>query len=120
MRSSSFVLAVSFVLAIGLATNCLAVGVTVAGKEECKCSPLVAKGIVPDTLNNLKLAFTFPAVGKIVNGIVGHFKAMLGQFGVKTRKQLPEPTEVKTPKPKKKIARKIKKKKRVKIPRRAM
>ncbi len=61
-----------------------AVGYDVAGKEKCVCSPLVARGIYPDTLNNLKEALVLPKLGFLAERLAQEIKAILGQFGVQS------------------------------------
>ncbi|MFH1114820.1 MAG: hypothetical protein V1792_12970 [Pseudomonadota bacterium] len=61
-----------------------AVGYDVAGKEKCVCSPLTARGIYPDTLNNLKEALILPRLGYIAERLAQEIKAVLGQFGIRS------------------------------------
>ena len=51
------------------------------GKEECTCNPLVARGIIPDPLNSLKEAVTFPQVGPALDQMAAGVKELIGQFG---------------------------------------
>lgn len=143
MRSLIVALAVCTMFLFFLAGRAQAVGFDVVGKEDCKCSPLVARGIVPDTLNKLKEAFVFPSLFVVVERMAGEIRAIVGQFGVKpmaaVQPPLPAPslekkTEAKEkpvemkplkekPKDKKKKTAKKKpgsKKKRIKQPPRAM
>ncbi len=83
MRSLIVALAVCTMFLSALAGRAQAVGFNVVGKEDCKCSPLVARGIVPDTLNNLKEAFVFPSLFVVVERMAGEIKAIVSQFGVK-------------------------------------
>ncbi|HMK33798.1 MAG TPA: hypothetical protein VK463_01940 [Desulfomonilaceae bacterium] len=80
MRSISIAL-VSICLAAALVGNSYAVGLYVVGKEDCDCSPLVARGIVPDTLNKMKEAFLFPQIAEVLDRIGIEVKAMLAGLG---------------------------------------
>jgi hypothetical protein len=78
----SFVIAVvAFCLATAVAGNSFAVGLYVVGKEECDCSPLVAKGIVPDTVNKLSEAFLFPQIAAALDQAGKEVRGMLAGFG---------------------------------------
>lgn len=61
-----------------------AVGYDIAGKEKCVYSPLVARGVIPDTLNNIKEALVFPRLGFLAERLASEIKAILGQFGIKS------------------------------------
>jgi len=82
MRSSLISVAVICLLAVFLANDAEAVGLTAVGKEDCVCSPLVERGIVPDTLNKLKLAFEFPQLSMVLDRLALDVRGILGQFGV--------------------------------------
>jgi hypothetical protein len=78
----SFVIAVvAICLATALMGNAFAVGLYVVGKEDCDCSPLVAKGIVPDTVNKLTEALLFPQIAAVLDQIGQQVRAMLAGFG---------------------------------------
>lgn len=81
MRSLVVALIACMLVVGALAQRSEAVGFQVVGKEECKCSPLVARGIVPDTLNKLKEAFVFPSLVVAVERVAGEFRAVVSQFG---------------------------------------
>jgi hypothetical protein len=87
MRSFS----IAAVVIIALATACVdrsySAGTYVVGKEECNCSPLIARGIIPDPLNKLSEALLLPQVAMVLDKIVVGIKDMMGQFG-------PTPAEV--------------------------
>ncbi len=72
-------------MAIALATACVgnvhAVGLYAVGKEECNCSPLVARGIIPDPLNRLHEALLLPQLAMILDKIAVGIKDMVGQIG---------------------------------------
>jgi hypothetical protein len=72
---------VSIVLAIACVGNVHAVGLYAVGKEECNCSPLVARGIIPDPLNKLKEALLLPQMAMVLDKIVVEIKGMIGQVG---------------------------------------
>lgn len=117
------------------------VGYYVVGKD-CQCCPLTAKGIVPDTLNTFKYAFTFPWLISTLDVIAIEARTLLGQMGVgstsfasmpsteepkdTTKKKEPEVSEKpQTSKespadPNKKQPRKITRKTKVKVPPRAL
>jgi hypothetical protein len=58
-----------------------AVGLYVVGKEDCECSPLAARGIVPDTLNKLKEAFLVAHIAAALDKVAVEIKGMVDQFG---------------------------------------
>jgi hypothetical protein len=59
----------------------MAVGLYVAGKDDCKCSPLVAAGIVPDSLNTLSELPIWSALRTIVERMAAEFRVVFGQVG---------------------------------------
>lgn len=107
-----------------------AVGYDVAGKEKCICSPLVARGVYPDTLNNVTEALVLPKLGFLAERLAREIKAILGQFGVKSegdpRGRVESAKgilgqEIGPGKEKKRLAEtKKRKKRRVKLPPRAL
>ncbi len=54
-----------------------AVGLYVVGKEDCNCSPLVARGIVPDTLNLLTDALLFPHIAVALDKVALEIQSVL-------------------------------------------
>jgi len=82
MRSFTIALAICLFSAVSFTGNAGAVGLQAVGKEECVCDPLVARGIVPDTLNKIKLALVFPEFGIALDRFAVEMKAILGQFGL--------------------------------------
>jgi hypothetical protein len=118
MRSFVVTMAVCALLATGFAANALAVGVYVAGQEPCKCSPLVAAGIIPDALNNLAALPFWSVLNSVAERLAGGFQGLLNQTGTAPMLAAAEPeapapsiaAEEKKPvvKAKKKKARKIK------------
>lgn len=83
MRLPAVTVVVCAIFLGALAEHAGAAGFYVVGKEDCKCSPLVARGIVPDTLNKLKEAFVFPSLVVVVERVAGEIKSIVSQFGVK-------------------------------------
>ena len=73
-------------MTIALAAACVgnvhAVGVYAVGKEQCNCSPLVARGIIPDPLNKLHEVLLFPQLAMILDKIAVGIKDMVGQVGM--------------------------------------
>jgi hypothetical protein len=84
MRYLVIATVLSILVLSGMSDSARAVGYDVAGKEECVCSPLVARGIYPDTLNNLKEALVLPKLGFLAERLAQEIKAILGQFGVQS------------------------------------
>jgi hypothetical protein len=121
MRSFLIVAAICVLLLSVLPVGAQAAGMIVKGKEECKCSPLVAQGVVPDTLNKLSHAFLFPSVFSVVDRIAGEVKNMFAQFGVAAPAHAAEAPAPPPPEPavKEKQEKKPKKpaaKRRIKVP----
>lgn len=106
MRSLVVAVTVCIMIAGALAQRSEAVGFEVVGKEDCKCSPLVARGIIPDTLNKLKEAFVFPSLFVVVERVAGEIKAITSQFGAKpmaaVEPSIPPPALEKKTEPKEK------------------
>ncbi|MCX5862326.1 MAG: hypothetical protein NTW27_09450 [Deltaproteobacteria bacterium] len=139
MRAIIIVVAISVFLWGDCVSNSYAVGYYSVGKEDCACSPLVARGIVPDTLNQLKEALMLPRLGSVLERLAVDFREMLTQFAAKpndtvsepvTRKEPPveieEPTKVEKknitigkPNKLKKVVKDPSKKKRLKVPTKA-
>ncbi len=78
---AALIAALCIVLAAVFAGQSHAVGLYVVGKEDCDCSPLVAKGIVPDTLNKLKEAFLIPHLAYALDKLAQEIQAMLVSAG---------------------------------------
>ncbi len=120
-----------------------AAGMVVKGKEPCDCPSLVARGIIPDPLNRLADMLYFPQVASALDSVAVEVRSMLppAEEGatVEPEEQAKEPKEKSTleekpEKPakeaiqpaekKKRVAQSKKpspkKKKRVKVPSRAM
>ncbi|MGO9570199.1 MAG: hypothetical protein ACLP5H_21935 [Desulfomonilaceae bacterium] len=81
MRSLIIAVVVTIALAAAYVGNVHAVGLYAVGKEECNCSPLVARGIIPDPLNKLHEALMFPQLAVILDKIAMGIKDMVGQVG---------------------------------------
>ena len=63
-----------------------AIGNYVVGQEKCDRTSLNARGIIPDTMNKIKEVFVVPSfVVKAIDTVAGEVKAILSQFGIKTR-----------------------------------
>jgi hypothetical protein len=130
-RKSMRYLVVAGVLAL-MATvvgvqGALATGYVAVGKEECKCDPLIARGVVPDTLNKLHHALVFPTIISLLDKISVEGRAILAQFRadrevVATSDEALTPPEKAEEKKEPTVAPKKKptKKKRVKVPPRAL
>ena len=81
MRSFIVTMAVCALLATGFAANALAVGVYVAGKEDCKCSPLVAAGVIPDPLNTLASLPVWRVLNAVAERLAAGVQGLLNQTG---------------------------------------
>lgn len=68
---------VTLALVPGLVGTALSAGYQVVGKEPCNCSPLVARGIYPDTLNKLHDAVYFPTVLAAVDQVAMDLKSVV-------------------------------------------
>ena len=116
MHSFRCAVVIGVLLVTGMVGNAFAVGMSVPGREECKCPELVAAGIIPDTLNQLSFMAQLVNPGKVLDRISGEIKAILGQFGV----EIPHQWESPKTKPVARIIeekpRKTKKWRRVKLP----
>ncbi len=77
MRSCLIAGMLCFVLAFACAADSQAAGVYAVGKEECNCSSLVARGIIPDSLNKLKEAIFFPELSLAVQNLAEEFRSAL-------------------------------------------
>jgi hypothetical protein len=84
MRRFFLVVGIWVLLMSSVIGDAAAVGLYVVGKEECKCSPLVAAGILPDTWNKLKEATGWRFIAAVVDRVAVEIKTVLGQFGVQT------------------------------------
>ncbi len=81
MRYMVFAAVVSLVVA-GMVGIAPAAGLQKVGEEECRCSPLVANGVIPDVWNQLALLLTLPNISQAVDNIAVDFKEIVGQFGI--------------------------------------
>lgn len=119
-----------------------AVGLYAVGKEDCSCSPLVARGVIPDTLNKIHEALFLPQLAGALDKAALNIKAFSDQENgittaslsespaapeeapavkAKEEKKLKKVPAVKKAKPHAKAAKeKAKKKKRVPVPTRTM
>jgi hypothetical protein len=86
MRSIIITGMVCVLVCVVLLGGAQAVGNYVVGQEKCDRSSLNARGIIPDTMNKIKEMFVFPSIFvKAVDTVAGEVKAILSQFGIKTR-----------------------------------
>ncbi len=81
MRSILIVAAIFVVLTTVWIGHSQAAGLYVVGKEDCDCSSLTARGIVPDTLNKLKEAFLLAHIAAALDKVAVEIKGMVDQFG---------------------------------------
>ncbi len=81
MRSFIIAVLVTIALAAACVGNVHAVGLYAVGKEECNCSSLVARGIIPDTLNKLHEALLLPQLAMVLDKIAVGIKDMVAQTG---------------------------------------
>jgi hypothetical protein len=79
MRSFIIAVLVTIALAAACVGNVHAVGLYAVGKEECNCSPLVARGIIPDPLNKLHEALLLPHLAMVLDKIAMGIRDMVGQ-----------------------------------------
>jgi len=82
MRSFIIAVMVTIALAAACVGNVYAVGVYAVGKEDRNCSPLVARGIIPDPLNKLHEVLLFPQLAMILDKIAVGIKDMVSQVGM--------------------------------------
>ncbi len=59
----------------------VAVGVYIRGQERCDCSPLVQRGVIPDTWNKLSEALLIPQISWALDKLTIEAKAVIMQFG---------------------------------------
>jgi hypothetical protein len=85
---------VALAMVSGLSGTAGSAGYQVVGKEECDCSPLVARGVYPDTLNKLHQAVYFPSVISVVDQLAMDLKSFVTHFMVGSA---PESQESVTP-----------------------
>ncbi len=78
---SLFIAVVSFCVLFATLGTSHAVGLYVVGKEDCNCSPLTERGIVPDTLNTLKEAFVLPQLVAALDRIGIEVKNFISSIG---------------------------------------
>lgn len=81
MKSLVMTLVMTVAFACVFAPQAEAVGLYAVGKEQISCSPLVARGIVPDTWNKLGEALLVPQISWALDKLAVEMKTMLGQFG---------------------------------------
>lgn len=81
MKSLVMTLVMTVAFACVFAPQAEAVGLYAVGKEQISCSPLVARGIVPDTWNKLGEALLVPQISWALDRLAVEMKTMLSQFG---------------------------------------
>lgn len=81
MRSIVIAAAICVALATVWSGSAQAVGLYVVGKEDCNCSPLTARGIVPDPLNKMTEALLLPQFAEVLDRIALEIKGMIDQVG---------------------------------------
>jgi hypothetical protein len=81
MRLFIAAIILSVTINVFMATKADAVGLYAVGKEQIGCSPLVARGIVPDTWNKLSEALLAPQISWALDRLAVEIKTMLSQFG---------------------------------------
>jgi outer membrane biosynthesis protein TonB len=137
------VVAVVFALMALFLGNAGAAGMVVRGQEPCDCPSLIARGIIPDPLNRLADLLYVPQVASALDSVAVEVRSMLTQPSeeatVEPEEAAKEPKEkstleekpekpaketIRRPAKKKTVAQSKKpshkKKKRVKVPSRAM
>ncbi|MGC8657722.1 MAG: hypothetical protein ACP5U1_01485 [Desulfomonilaceae bacterium] len=62
-------------------SNSMAVGVYTPGHEQCDCSPLIQRGVIPDTWNKLTQALLIPQICWAIDRLTIEAKAVINQFG---------------------------------------
>ena len=91
---------VALALVPGFIGTAGAAGYQVVGKEACDCSPLVARGVYPDTLNKLHQAVYFPTVIAAVDQVAMDLKSVVTHFVVgspaESQESTPSAEEIKT------------------------
>ena len=81
MKSLVMALVMTVAFNLVLASQAGAVGLYAVGKEQISCSPLVARGIVPDTWNKLTEALLVPQISWALDKLAVEMKTMLSQLG---------------------------------------
>jgi len=81
MRSLLAAVAMVLVIAMAMPSSSFGVGFYRVGAEDPVCSPLVARGIVPDTLNLLSEAFPMRQVGLALDSIAVNVREFTTQIG---------------------------------------
>ncbi len=81
MRSIVIAAAICVAMATVWSGSAQAVGLYVVGKEDCNCSSLTARGIVPDPLNKMTEALLLPQFAEVLDRIALEIKGMLDQVG---------------------------------------
>jgi hypothetical protein len=72
---------VCLALVAGFSATAGAVGLQAVGKEQCNCSPLVARGIIPDTMNQIHDALYFPTLMGVLDHVAVDVRTLVEQIG---------------------------------------
>jgi hypothetical protein len=97
MRTFVIIVAISLFIGVGCVSTSHAVGYYAVGKEGCKCSPLVARGIFPDTLNLLNEVLVFPRFGGALERLAVGIREIFTQFAATPADVVSEPVTKKDP-----------------------
>lgn len=97
MRAFVIMVAISLFMGASWVSTSHAVGYYSVGKEGCNCSPLVARGIVPDTLNLLQEALVLPRIGGALERFAVSIREMFTQFAATPVDTVAEPITKKEP-----------------------
>ncbi len=81
MKSLVMALVMTVAFNVFYASQAGAVGLYAVGKEQISCSPLVARGIVPDTWNKLTEALLVPQISWALDKLAVEMKTVFSQFG---------------------------------------
>jgi len=80
MRSVVIIGAIVCLLAGAFVGSAEAVGYYVVGKEDCRCSSLVQRGVIPDTLNKFQEILAFPGLTAFMERLGSSMHGFVAQF----------------------------------------
>ena len=80
-------------LVAGVYGTAHSVGYKVVGKEDVVCSPLVARGVIPDSLNLFVEAVRFPKLAQAVDGLAVEIRSFADQFAAPPESEVAETSE---------------------------
>jgi hypothetical protein len=75
-------LAVGCLVVTGMVGNAAGAGLELMAEDECRCSPLVANGVIPDAWNQLAMMLTFSELNHAIDEVAIDLKALVDQFGL--------------------------------------